>query len=97
MAKYNSAILVAMLVLAFSSALLAQESMDTTNRDVHKLRPQFPTSVLVEKSEMAIQDGLNYLIESQNEDGSWGSHDPKLPDWANLAFSVRKRGSHDAV
>ncbi len=74
-----------------------QETMDRTAKDPHKLRPQFPTEILFEKSQKSIQDGLDYLVESQNEDGSWGSHDPKLASWADLAFSVRKHGSHDAV
>lgn len=74
-----------------------QESMDKTKRDVHQLRPPHPTEVLLKKSKQAVQDGLDFLVDSQNEDGSWGSHDAKLAAWANLAFSVRKRGSHDAV
>ncbi len=81
-----------------NSAPRAQQgTQDSLNKDPHKLRPQFPTSVLLEKSEKSIQEGLDYLVEAQNEDGSWGSHDPKLASWADLAFSVRKHGSHDAV
>lgn len=74
-----------------------QETMDKRIKDVHKLRPPFPTEELLTKSQKSIQDGLDYLVDSQNEDGSWGSHDPKLASWADLAFSVRKHGSHDAV
>ena len=74
-----------------------QQSMDQSAPDVHKLRPQFPTEVLHEKSVVAVQDGLDYLAKTQNKDGSWGSHDPRLPDWKDLAFSVRNRASHDAV
>ncbi len=74
-------------------------AQDSTGKkkDVHKLRPQHPTDVLLKKSKKSIQDGLDYLVSSQNPDGSWGSHDPKLASWADLAFSVRKHGSHDAV
>ena len=73
-----------------------QDSLNKS-KDKHNLRPPFPTEELLEKSETSIQNGLDFLVKSQNKDGSWGSHDPKLASWANLAFSVRKRGSHDAV
>ncbi len=75
----------------------ARPPVEKPSKDVHKLRPQFPTEVLYGKSVIAVQDGLNYLATTQNKDGSWGSHDPKLPDWKDLAFSVRNRASHDAV
>ena len=40
--------------------------------DIHRLRPQFPTEELILKSEKSIQDGLNFLVKTQNKDGSWG-------------------------
>ncbi len=66
-------------------------------RDVHKLRPQFPTDQLIKKSEQAIQDGLNFLVKTQNKDGSWGSHDPKMAVLLNFGFQTKNRGSQDAV
>ncbi len=66
-------------------------------RDVHHLRPELPTRELVVKSEQAIQDGLNFLVKTQNEDGSWGSHDPSVAKLANFGFQLRNRGSQDAV
>lgn len=75
----------------------APQKSQNESKDKHNLRPPFSTEELLEKSEVSIQNGLDFLVKSQNKDGSWGSHDPKLASWANLAFSVRKRGSHDAV
>lgn len=72
-------------------------SSQSPARDVHKLRPPHSTEVLVEKSKQAIQDGLNYLVKTQNEDGSWGSHDPKVANLADFGFRLRNRGSQDAV
>ena len=49
----------------------AVEQAPTKTQDVHQLRPTLSTDELFEKSEQAIQDGLNYLVASQNDDGSW--------------------------
>ncbi len=65
--------------------------------DIHQLRPPFATARLIEKSEAAIQNGLNFLVESQNKDGSWGSHDPQIAGLANFGFRTVNRGSQDAV
>lgn len=93
------------LFLLLPSFGLAQDANETApaeqpkpkTRDVHKLRPQFPTDVLITKSEKAIQDGLEFLVKTQNKDGSWGSHDPKIANLANFGFQLRNRGSQDAV
>lgn len=73
------------------------DSQDRKTRDVHKLRPQFPTDQLLEMSEVALQKGFDYLVQSQNEDGSWGSHDPQIANLSNFGFQLRNRGSQDAV
>lgn len=72
-----------------------QETKKT--RDVHKLRPQFGTEELIAKSEAAIQQGLDFLVKTQNKDGSWGSHDPKIANLLNFGFKTGNRGSQDAV
>jgi len=66
-------------------------------RDIHKLRPQFGTQELIAKSEAAIQKGLDFLVKTQNKDGSWGSHDPKIANLLNFGFKTGNRGSQDAV
>lgn len=86
-----------MLAAAFTQTVFGVQDSLSQSNDKHKLRSPFLTEELFEKSEASIQNGLDFLVKSQNSDGSWGSHDPKLASWANLAFSVRKRGSHDAV
>ena len=77
--------------------IIGQFESNKKTRDVHKLRPQFPTDQLIKKSEQAIQDGLNFLVKSQNKDGSWGSHDPKMANLMNFGFKTGNRGSQDAV
>ena len=65
--------------------------------DIHRLRPQFPTEQLIVKAEQAIQDGFDFLVKTQNKDGSWGSHDPKMAFLINFGFKTGNRGSQDAV
>ena len=65
--------------------------------DIHRLRPQFPTDQLIVKSEQAIQNGFDFLVKTQNKDGSWGSHDPKMAMLLNFGFQTKNRGSQDAV
>ena len=45
----------------------------------------------------AIRRGTAFLCRSQNEDGSWGSHDPVVADSAQLGFSMLNFGCHDGV
>ena len=77
--------------------LAQDQDQQKATRDVHKLRPQYPTDELLEMSEAALQKGFDYLVKSQNEDGSWGSHDPKIANLSNFGFQLRNRGSQDAV
>ena len=74
-----------------------ETSQEDVSRDLHNLRPKLPTEELVKRSEKAIQDGLNFLVRTQNKDGSWGSHDPSVANLANFGFQLRNRGSQDAV
>ena len=66
-------------------------------QDKHKLRPQIPTDQIIKRSEEAIQHGFDFLVKSQNSDGSWGSHDPKTAALMNFGFRTGNRGSQDAV
>ena len=74
-----------------------QENQRVDPKDMHKLRPPCGTQELLEKSAKARERGFQFLIESQNHDGSWGSHDPKIANLADFGFQLRNRGSQDAV
>ena len=65
--------------------------------DVHNLRPAHGTEKLLTLADKAIQQGLDFLIANQNDDGSWGSHDPKIASLANFGFQLRDRGAQNAV
>ena len=65
--------------------------------DVHGLRPPFGTGELLKQAETARLRGFQFLVETQNKDGSWGSHDPKIANLADFGFQLRNRGSQDAV
>ncbi len=91
-------------VLNFSSQLASSQQSASDlpahrekSKDVHQLRPQFPSEQLIVKSKQAIQDGLDFLVGTQNSDGSWGSHDPKIASLKNFGFQTANRGSQDAV
>lgn len=92
-------LLLAALSIGVHHGAMAQElaSPEPRSRDVHGLRPQFPTDALLVKADKAIQNGLNFLVRTQNKDGSWGSHDPKVANLADFGFQLRHRGSQDAV
>ena len=85
----------------FTSVAGAQEGATDQDKkkskDVHNLRPKFPTEELVKQSEEAIQRGFQFLVKTQNKDGSWGSHDPDIPDLADFGFGLKNRGSQDGV
>ncbi len=74
-----------------------EKTQQEAPEDVHQLLPKHDTDKLLEMSEAAIQTGFDFLIKTQNEDGSWGSHDPKIANLANFGFQLRNRGSQDAV
>ena len=66
-------------------------------QDVHQLRPQHPTKELIARSQASIEKGFDFLLKTQNSDGSWGSHDPKMAALMNFGFKTGNRGSQDAV
>ena len=61
------------------------------------MRPTNPTDELVEMAWAARERGLRYLVDHQNDDGSFGSHDPRLAALANFGFQLRNRGSQNGV
>ncbi len=73
------------------------ETEKQASADVHNLRPKHGTDKLLTLADKAIQDGLSFLVTTQNEDGSWGSHDPKVARLANFGFQLRDRGAQNAV
>ncbi len=83
--------------LAQNSPTGKQANAETKLIDAHGLRPPDPTEILLANSEHAIQNGLDFLVKTQNKDGSWGSHDPKVARLTNFGFAMLSRGSHDAV
>ncbi len=66
-------------------------------RDAHHLRPPIGSNELLEKAAESMRRGFDFLIDSQNVDGSWGSHDPVVANLADFGFQLRHRGSQDAV
>ena len=70
---------------------------DQQAQDVHGLRPPHDTEELIRLSREAIERGFDFLVKSQNPDGSWGSHIPKTPDLADFGFGTKNKGSNDAV
>jgi len=91
-----TAVLLSVTIVDAQIELQAADSKKTT-RDIHKLRPQFPAEQLIEKSKKAIDDGLAFLVASQNKDGSWGSHHPRVTSLKDFGFKTGNRGSQDAV
>lgn len=86
-------------VAALGGALPAQEVREEPlpYEDVHGLRPPHPTAKLVELATQARDRGLQFLLRTQNEDGSWGSHDPKIANLRDFGFGLLDRGAQDAV
>ena len=92
-------------LLAANSSLLAQQQPDVQqqpkpqqqDQDIHQLRPPLNTAALLAKATACRQRGYKFLLDTQNHDGSWGSHDPKIPNLADFGFQLRNRGSQDAV
>ncbi len=65
--------------------------------DPHGLAPGVTSAELPALARKAIKDGFAHLLATQNPDGSWGSHDPQIPNLADFGFQLRNRGSQDAV
>ena len=56
-----------------------------------------PAPVTAARVRAAIRRGTAFLCRSQNDDGSWGSHDPVVVDDAQLGFDMLDFGCHDGV
>ncbi len=91
--------LAAIALVAFPTQTRAQQPDDQKQEreDVHQLAPPVHGRELVKRVEQARQKGFAFLVKSQNADGSWGSHDPKVANLANFGFQLRNRGSQDGV
>ena len=77
--------------------LVALAATGIWSQDKHNLKPQIPTDQIIKQSRAAIQNGFDFLVKSQNSDGSWGSHHPKMAALMNFGFRTGNRGSQDAV
>ena len=80
--------------LISATAFAAQ---DTPPPDPHGLAPTVDAATLAERCAEARRRGFAFLLSSQNPDGSWGSHDPKIANLADFGFQLRNRGSQDGV
>lgn len=75
----------------------ANAEEEPVERDVHQLRPTVGTAELMKRARAARDRGLLFLVNNQNADGSFGSHDPQIAELANFGFQLRNRGSQDGV
>ena len=66
-------------------------------KDPLRLAPEIRGKALGIASRKAMARGFAYLAATQNKDGSWGSHDPKLSKLKNFGFGTGNRGSQNAV
>jgi hypothetical protein len=66
-------------------------------RDPHRLGVPIARAELINRSRQAIDRGFEFLASTQNGDGTWGSHDPKIANLENFGFQLRNRGSQDGV
>lgn len=72
------------------------ESSPPVRADAHGLNP--PADADVYRLALASRRrGIEYLLENQNPDGSFGSHDPVLAELADFGFQLKNRGSQDGV
>ena len=93
------------LLLAMSAApSMAAQTADQSGsddkgkrEDVHQLAPPIHGRELLSRVEEARRKGFAFLVKSQNADGSWGSHDPRIAKLADFGFKLRNRGSQDGV
>jgi len=68
-----------------------------TPADPHRLAPPATRAELVREAALAVDEGLAFLVRTQNDDGSWGSHDPKVANLKDFGFGTAMRGCQDAV
>lgn len=92
--------LIAALITAPSSGQTskpARSAQSPKKKDPHQLAPPVHGPELVRRAEEARRKGFAFLVKSQNVDGSWGSHDPRIARLADFGFKLRNRGSQDGV
>ncbi len=73
------------------------EAASSQEADPHRLAPPIERDELVARAREARARGFAHLVASQNADGSWGSHDPKVASLKDFGFQLRNRGSQDGV
>ena len=98
--RISSMSLMFSLVLAGLATGQQPEEMTTANpvaEDQHGLRPPHETAELVELAQQARESALAFLVETQNTDGSWGSHDPQIARLRDFGFVLLDRGAQDGV
>jgi hypothetical protein len=66
-------------------------------KDAMGLTPKLTGAELRAAAEAALQRGFDFLVGCQNEDGSWGSHDPAMAFLKDFGFQTVNRGSQDGV
>jgi len=66
-------------------------------KDPLSLTPKLRGAALAKSARDAIGHGFAFLAKTQNKDGTWGSHDPKLSNLKNFGFGTANRGSQDGV
>lgn len=90
------------LSLVLAVPCVAQEAPDEASpnpvsQDEHGLRPPHETEELVARARRARELGLEFLVATQNTDGSWGSHDPRIANLRDFGFPLLDRGAQDGV
>lgn len=93
----TAALLLASVATGQDPETTAAEPVATKTVDRHGLRPPHSTEVLVEMAEKARDRGLQFLVDSQNADGSWGSHDAKIASLKDFGFPLLDRGAQDGL
>jgi hypothetical protein len=73
------------------------QEVNENRRDVMKLAPQKTGIELRTMAEDSYRRGLAFLVACQNEDGSFGSFDPKMAELKDFGFGTASRGANDGV
>ena len=70
---------------------------NAAREDVLGLSPPVVGRELLERARESYRRGFEFLLRNQNADGSFGSHDPKIPELRDFGFQLLNRGSQDGV
>jgi hypothetical protein len=85
-------------VVVWAHPVLAQDAPKPQPKsDPHQLGSPITGAKLLERVLEARRKGFEFLVRSQNGDGSWGSHDPKIANLKDFGFQLNNRGSQDGV